>query len=528
MRRRAVKVGSAKRLLALGLALACAVLTDLIPTMAQAPQTLKVGLSALTEKLDPHTIWAPPGPTGFDPIFDPLARLDARGQLVPALATSWKRLDDTTWEFTLRKGVQFQNGQPFTADDVKATLDRLLDKDKVAKYQLIARAQISSVSAVDVVDKYTVRIRTSRADPVLPRSLSVAYILPGAYYQQVGDDGFAARPIGTGPFKLKEFVKADHITYDAWAGSWRAKPKVTSLTEVLVPEAGTRISGLRTGEIDVANGVPPDQAPALQQANLKVIPGPVAAQYLCDIWDTKGPLADKRVREAINYAVDKRAIVRDIMKGYGAEAMGQPFVQGVLGYDPALKAFPYDPAKAKQLLAEAGYASGFPLRFQHSVGFVPQDDLLAQAIQGYLSQVGIKVTLEPLEYAAFRQWFFRGDRSPLFCWKMLNYPQLDAATLHQIFFYPTASPTHPLPGGPTPSQSGWVNSRYEFLVDQSLVAFADATRTHLSQQATAAMNDDVVHLYMVQFYNLFATRAGVQGVVPRLDENVTFDAVTKP
>ena len=85
-----------------------------------------------------------------------------------------------------------------------------------------------------------------------------------------------------------------------------------------------------------------------------------------------------------------------------------------------------------------------------------------------------------------------------------------------------------IPGGPTPSQSGWVNSRYEFLVDQSLVAFADATRTHLSQQATAAMNDDVVHLYMVQFYNLFATRAGVQGVVPRLDENVTFDAVTKP
>jgi peptide/nickel transport system substrate-binding protein len=528
MMRRFGKHSCARRMLGLGLALACAVFTDLMPSMAQAPGMLKVGLSALAEKLDPHTIWAPPGPTAFDPIFDPLARLDAQGQLRPALAVSWRRIDDTTWEFKLRQGVQFQNGQPFTADDVKITLDRLLDKDKVAKYQLIARGQISSVSAVEVADKYTVRIKTGRPDPVLPRSLSVAYILPGAYYQQVGDDGFAARPVGTGPFKLREFAKADHITFDAWNGSWRGRLKVVALSEVLVPEAATRISALRTGELDVANGVPPDQAPGLQRENLKIVPGPVAAQYLCDIWDTKGPLADKRVREAINYAVDKTAIVREVLKGYGAEANGQPFVRGVLGYAPNLKGFPYDPDRAKKLLADAGYANGFELRFQHSVGFVPQDTLLAQAIQGYLGQVGIKVTLEPLEYAAFRQWYFRGDRSPLFCWKMLNYPQLDASALHQIFFYPGANPVHPLPGSRTPSQSGWVNERYKTLVDQSLVAFDDNTRARLSEQATGVMNDDVVHLYMVQFYNLFATRAGIQGLVPRLDENVVFDNVTKP
>jgi peptide/nickel transport system substrate-binding protein len=506
--------------------LVAAMLAGIAPAQTK-PVTLRVGMASLSEKVDPHTIWAPPGPTAFAPMFDALTWMDAQGRLQPALATSWRRVNDTTWEFKLREQVKFQNGEPFDADDVKVTFERLLDKEKVAKFQLIARGQVGTVSGIEVVDRHTVRLITSTPDAVLPRSLPVVFILPGDYYRQVGDDGIATRPVGTGPFKLTEFQKGTRIVFEAWDGSWRGRPKVDQLMQILLPEAATRLSALRTGEIDIAHFVPPDQAAVLQRAGFQLVAGPAAAQYLCDIWDVQGPLADRRVREALNYAVDKEAIVKDVMKGYASVAAGQPFVPNTLGFDPGLKPYPYDLERAKKLLAEAGYPNGFELRFQHSVGFILNDGLLAQAIQGYLAQIGVRVKLEPLEYAVFRQWYFRGDRGPLYCWKMLNYPQLDAASGHRIFFYPSATPIHPLPGGKTPKETGWVNEKYRALVDAAQATGDESKRAALSQQATAALHADVIHLYMIQYHNLFATRPDVQGLVPRADENIFFDPISK-
>jgi peptide/nickel transport system substrate-binding protein len=484
-------------------------------------------MPSIAEKVDPQTIWAPPGSTAFAPAFDGLLWMDADGKLQPALAVSWTNVDDKTWEFKLRQGVKFQNGDDFTADDVKATFDRLLDADKVAKLGLIVRGQVPSVSSVEVVDKYTVRLKTSTPDPILPKSLPIVFILPSRYYSQVGDDGFAAKPIGTGPFKIAQFNKGERIVYEAWDGSWRGKPNVDVVNEVQLTEDATRLSALRTGEIDIALNVPADQAPGLAQSGMTIVTGPIAAQELCDVWATEGPLADRRVREALNYAIDKETIVKNIMKGYGAVADGQPFVKQTAGFDPNVKAFPYDPQKAKDLLAQAGYPDGFELRFQHSVGFIPNDVVVAQAIQGMLGDVGVRVSLEPLEYSVFRSWFFRSDRSPLFCWKMLNYPQLDAAALHSIFFYPSPNMTHPLPGGPTSKDPGWVNDKYKALVEEARSTFDDARRAELSQQATEVMLQDLPHLYMVQYSNILATRPNIKGVVPRVDENIFFDSISK-
>jgi peptide/nickel transport system substrate-binding protein len=490
------------------------------------PVILRVGMGSISEKLDPHTIWSPPGPTAFAPIYDALAWMDAEGKIQPALALSWNMIDNNTWEFKLRQGVKFQNGQEFTSDDVKATFERLFDKDKVAKYQLIARGQVDKVSAVEVVDKYTVRLKTSTPDPILPRSLPIAFILPGDYYRQVGDEGIATKPIGTGPFKLKEFVKGDHITYEAWDGSWRGKPKVDVLMQISMPESASRIAALQSGGIDIVHFLPPDQATALQKAGFKIVNGPVAGQYLCDVWDVTGPMADRRVREALNYAVDKEAVIKNVMNGYGAVVQRQPLTRGTLGYDPNLKAYPYDPAKAKQLLAEAGYPNGFEVRFQHSIGFILNDGLLAQAIQGYLADVGVKAKLEGLEYAVFRDWHLRNDHSPLWCWKNNNYPQMDGASLHYTRFVP-GQLVHPFPGGKTIKDSGWVNEKYIALVREAVSTFDEGKRAELIKQATAAMNADLLHLYMIEYDNLFATAKNVEGLVPRFDENIWFDTITK-
>ena len=296
----------------------------------------------------------------MDHISDPLVRTDANGEIIPWLATSWTNIDPLVWELKLRKGVKFQNGELFNANSVKYFYDLMRDP----KFVSPTKSNHSWTTQVDVVDDYTVRIHTATPDPVVPGKLSLAQAIPPEYIKQVGIDGYRKHPIGTGPYRLTEYVRDDHITLEAFDGWWAGKPKVKTIIYRPIKEASARVSALLAGEIDLAFDIPPELMPLVERAKNVSIKKTLSVRTFFLFLNTINPsypTSKREVREAINYAIDRESLNKNILGGTGAPAAW--LNPKTFGIDPSLKPVPYDPARAKMLLAEAGYPNGIDIKF---------------------------------------------------------------------------------------------------------------------------------------------------------------------
>jgi len=331
-------------------------------------------------------------------LHDALVKPMPGNPLAPSLAESWTvSPDGLTYEFVLRKGVRFHNGDPVTADDVKFSFERYRGA--------AARMLKERITVVEIVDPLTVRFRLKRPWPDFMTffgtpATGAGWIVPKKYVEKVGDEGFKKAPIGAGPYKFVSFKPGVELVLEANEQYWRKTPSVKTLIMRSVPDESTRLAMLKRGEADIAyvfKGPLVEEIKRSPGLTLKPFYPPLSVWFVfTEQWDPKSPWADRRVRLAANLAIDRQAINQ-------AETVGLSKVTASIiprnfeGYWPA-PLHPYDPQKAKQLLTESGYPNGF------DAGAISADITFAsftEAVVNYLRAVGIRATLRPLERAAF-------------------------------------------------------------------------------------------------------------------------------
>lgn len=338
------------------------------------------------------------GDPEFTNLYDALTDIGRDGNSKPALATEWKNLDPLTWEFKLRQGVKFHNGDPFTADDVQYSLQRIQDPANKA-----TRApSLNMLKEIQVVAPDTVRVITAQPYSPLPSQMASLKIVPSKLVKQMGNEAFAAKPVGTGPFKFVEWVKADHISHVANSDYWGGAPGVGKITYYSAPEASTRVAKLLNNEVDLIETVLDADIPRIKaDSKLKILEPETNYNNYLSINSFQKPWDDKRVRQAMNYAVDMDTIIAKVLGGHGIR-VNSTIAHTNFGYDKSIKPFPYDPAKAKQLLAEAGYGSGnFPPQvIDVGQGRQPYNQDVSEAIAGYFTAAGMPTKVNVMESAA--------------------------------------------------------------------------------------------------------------------------------
>jgi peptide/nickel transport system substrate-binding protein len=373
---------------------------------AQAPNTLVIDTTAEAESLDPPLVTQFSGNSIINSVFDSLIERDYTGALVPILAESWSFPDANTIEFALRQGVVFHNGEPFNATSVKFSIDRLLDPTFKSP---LAGGWPKAFQSVEIVDDYTVRFHLSQPDATIFDALATSgAMLPPVYYSQNSEDVLAANPVGSGPFKFVESVRDDHTTLVRNPSYWgvdtyKGTPLVGTVIFRPVPDAGTRVADLLNGTADMIFDVSPDDLSTLRGRagdGFQVVTGNASAKLqFVEFMPKKAtdPLADRRVRQALNHAVDVEAIVTNLFHGLGTR-QSSPILTDALGYDPSVPAYDYNPTFARQLLADAGYPNGFSTTMDLSSSDNRSEAL---AVIGQLQQVGVIVQPNTLELATF-------------------------------------------------------------------------------------------------------------------------------
>ncbi len=329
-------------------------------------------------------------------IHDALVKPMPGNLMAPSLAESWTvSPDQRVYEFKLREGLKFHNGDPFTAEDVKFSFHRTKG----------ARILKEKVRDVEVAGTYRVRFHLHEPFPDFMAFYGTlvtgtGWVVPKKYVEKVGDDGFKKHPIGLGPYKFVSHAVGIELVMEAFEGYWRKTPSVKRLVFKSVPEATTRLAMLKRGEVDVAYLLEAPEAQELKKdPNLRLAFSGgigISAMDFLDMWDPKSPWADKRVRLAASYAIDRQRLSE--AETLGASKPTGSIIPRTFEFALPIEPHPYNPARAKQLLTEAGYPSGFDAGELH---VTPPYFARGEAIVGYLGAVGIKSRMRPMERAAF-------------------------------------------------------------------------------------------------------------------------------
>lgn len=325
-------------------------------------------------------------------VVEGLTRLDPEAVLQPALATEWTMTGDKTWEFKLREGVTFHNGEPFNADAAAFALNRYSGLEN-------ARPELKGASVV-AQDEYTIEITTQAHCPFLPQ-LFTNYATGIMHSDAFDAEGNGVEVIGTGPYQYVEWVKDEYATLGKNPDYWRGEPKIDTVNLPRIKDVHTRATMLRTGEIDIARGLSIEDAKALQAESDIVITETPQTRYRVIYFNNSAPpFDDVRVRQAINYAIDREALVKYVLEGYGTVAQG-PFLPTLPWGNSDIKGYAYDPDRAKALLKEAGQENlTFTLMTYSSRPTLP---LVAQAVQAQLAEIGVTVDLQVGEYSACKK-----------------------------------------------------------------------------------------------------------------------------
>jgi peptide/nickel transport system substrate-binding protein len=334
-------------------------------------------------------------------INDTLYGFDSRGQLEPRLATGVKVSSDSlTYTFSLRRDVRFHNGVAMTAKDVKFSFDRIVNPETKSSRRPNFAPVLDSAT---VVDDYTVVVKLKKADGAfLNKVAGYLFIVPKDYTESLGSaEAFAKAPIGAGPFRFVQHRIGQALELERFDGYWGPKPGVKRLVMRVIPEPASRVNALMAGEVDVADVIPANDVARLSKVKgLKVSSvktgSPLMVRLYSNVPGT--PLANVKVRQALNYGFDANAIIKNVLQGIG-EPMAT-FISSVYpyGFDPTLKPYGYDPAKAKRLLAEAGYPNGFDTEI-YSASVMPKE--VTEAVVAYWSTIGVRAKIKFIDFAAF-------------------------------------------------------------------------------------------------------------------------------
>jgi peptide/nickel transport system substrate-binding protein len=475
------------------------------PSGASGP-TLIVAQGLLPKAIDPAFDTSLFAGVTYNTIFETLVIASDTGDPTPSLATSWKTLDPTTWEFKIRPGVKFHNGEPFDASAAKYTIDRILNPDVKSAWA----TRLSLVSSTEATAPDTLIIKTRQPFVALPANLTVVWMVPPVYTEQQGVAGFGKAPVGTGPFKFVDWQVDDHLTVERNVDYWNGAPKLNRITFRNVPEESSRLAALESGEAHIAYPVSPDQASRLdnrQDVKLQEIAlGQALTVAIRSI--ATGPLEKKEVRQALNYAIDKERLFKALLQGHGRLLNGQLAGPDTYGYNPSLEPYPYDVNKAKQLLAQAGYPDGFEVKFDGSVGRYAMDQQIGEAIAAQLGQVGVKTRYNVLESGQYISGFLDGSIGPLY---LFGWNLAPAMSVDQPYPYHTSAAPQKLLADP----------QFDNLMQQQAGEFDIEKRRALLQQLGELYREDAPAIFLWQSPLLYgvSSKVGSFGAHPdaRLD-----------
>ncbi|MDX2224420.1 MAG: ABC transporter substrate-binding protein [Rhodospirillaceae bacterium] len=435
-------------------------------------------------------------------IYDALTRIDPAGRLVPALALSWQAVTPTTWRFELRPDVTFSNGEPFDAAGVVAVLDWL--RSAAAAPQLMS-AEVRNVSSVRAIDPLTVEIDTRAVDAVLPKRLSLIMMVPPRAWAQSGVEGFTQQPVGTGPYALKDWgLSSGRTVVEAFAGSWRPARRITRLELYPLRESVRRVQALSGGAVDLTQGIGPDDIDVLRDQGFVTFAEQepqVMALLLRNVGNDGAALQDVRVRQALNYAVNKDEIAHVILRGT-AQAVGQGAIPGVTGYNPDVKPYPHDPAKAKALLAEAGFGNGLTLVARVQLAAGGETPAIYQKVAADLAEAGITLELRPVMSQDWVRMYTTGDWGGADIisgtWNSAAY----ADTIRALETFSCAK-----------SGSFYCDAEADALMSASSAELDEPKREALLQAAMARLHDQAASLFLVNMTMVVAHSPRVKNVV---------------
>lgn len=442
-------------------------------------------------------------------LYNGLVWVDAEGKVVPALAESWEISDDgLEYTFVLRQDVVFHDGTPFTARDVVATWEAGKSPENAYGYLYEA------VPTVEALDDYTVKIVTAVPDVLFLRNLATWGIIPADYFAAVGRQGLEDAPIGTGPFKFVEWSRGDRIVLEANADYWEeGLPKVARIIFRPIPDSSTRLAAIQTGEVHIVQRLSAEEAQSLLgAANARVVRYPVDRVYYIAFNNlTTGvgqPTEDARVRLAMNYAVDRAAIVQGLFDGYARISSGM-VTPANLGFTDAA-AIPYDPEMARTLLAEAGYPDGFTIGMACPIGAYTNFEEVCQAVANYLSEVGITAEGNEVQFMESGQF-----------WDM------EAAKELPPMFGDSWSSTvgEALPrlqgslGGLNASYSAWSDPEIDAQLAAISQEFDQTKRAELYDQLNSYMLENPPFIYLYEPNAFEAVNTAVQNYNPRAAED---------
>jgi peptide/nickel transport system substrate-binding protein len=360
---------------------------------AQPKETLTVDLPGDVATMDPQLQWDTESYSVYRNIFDNLVTRDAAGKIIPQVATAWRYTDDTTIVFDLRSDITFQDGSRLTADDVAFSVRRIVNP----AFKSPQLSQFDQIIAADVTGPAQVTLHTRTPYPALMAQLVKLSIVPKAYVEKVGDQKFNQEPIGSGPYRLHAWQRGVQSVLDSVDGYWRGRPPFRTVTFRAVPDGPTRIADLRTGRADITRGLSPDDAEQVKTDKaLRLLPVATERVAYLFINTLATPTKDKRIRQAIAMAIDRDTIISALQQGY-ARPVNIVLTPANFGYVADVPGWPYDPARARALIKEAG-AEGAVLSFITSPAY---DRRLNEAVQQMLGDVGLKVEISVTDQPTF-------------------------------------------------------------------------------------------------------------------------------
>lgn len=447
-------------------------------------------------------------------VFSNLVKYDDAGEIVMDLAESYELLEDqVTWEFKIREDAVFHDGTPVTAEDVAWSLTRVMTDESSSDYM-----NFSPLAEAVAVDDYTVHVVSDDPYPIMLQLLCKggAAVLPKAYFEENGEEAWLANPIGSGPYQLTEYVKDDHVTLVPFADYYgEQNPDWEEVIFRVVPESSTRVGELIAGNVDAVNMVIPTEWERVNgNEGTAVVNGPSTRVYQLALKTDKGPTADLRVRQAIDLAIDDKTIVDTILQGAGTPMLTR-VPSGVNGCNEDLVGkYNYDPERAKELLAEAGYPDGFSMKIEAPTGRYTMDAEISQAIVAMLSQVGITVDLQLLESSAYSNVFSAHSAEDGFM------------TCFGLGFFDASYGMIGYFGVNTSGESNWNNQEYIDMYYEAEFNMNEEERTQLFQEMQQMVADEVPYAIICQIDNSYGVKDSIT-MTPRLDDVWNLSTIRK-
>ncbi|MCB8822185.1 ABC transporter substrate-binding protein [Microvirga rosea] len=504
------------RLKALSLTVSMAALLGLAPAGAA---DLIIGSSTEPSALDPQFSRTGNNQNIAAQIFDRLITPDPNLQVTPALAESWQNVDPTTWRIKLRSGVTFQDGNPLTAEDVIYSLNRAKD---IPNSPAPFTGNVGAIASMTIVDPQTIEFKTKGPTPDFIEQIGLVYIVQKKLAEGKSIEAFNDRSaaVGTGPYKVKEWVPGDHITLVRNDSYWGKKPTFENVTIKFIANDAARVAALRSGSVDLIDAVPPGDVRSLSSAGGLKLWSIASARVVYLALDASrdespfivgadgkplnpNPLKDVRVRQALSKLINRRLIVDRILDSAG-DAAGQIVPEGIGGADPTLRASPFDVAGAKKLLADAGYTQGFGITIHTSNDRFPGDAESAQAIGQMFAQGGLKVNgvvAQPYNVyasAAGKQSF------SAFIFSLGTTTPTSATSLRNLLMTPNKEA-----GTGSFNRTRYSNAAFDEKMKQATSEFDPQKRIALLQEATRIAMEDVgvIPLFWPKVY--WASKANV-------------------